>query len=391
MKFGLSDLGIVCALGCGKAEVLKNALGAPARGMQKSEDIIANSQTYLGIADFDLPKIANPRFNTRCNALALLAISQIEESIRAAISKFGAGRVGVVVGSSNTGMREFQKEHFLYTRQNSQTKPSAFHGELGNVAEFIADYFKIAAPSYVVSTACSSSAKALASAKKLLQNGVCDAVICGGADSICNFVVNGFAALGAISKTLANPFSKNRSGINIGEGAAIFLMQKEEAEVNLAAVGESSDAYHATSPDPSGAGAELSMRSALKEANLKPSDIQYVNLHGTGTVFNDAMEAGALRRVFGEETACSSTKPMTGHTLGAAGAIEAGLCHIMMSEMNEKNALLEHIYDGEYDEKLPRIALVSRGQSAKVKYALSNSFAFGGSNASVILEGQHGA
>ena len=380
-------MGIVCALGCGKAEVLKNALGSSVRGMQKSEDVIANSQTYLGVCDFELPKIENPRFDTRCNALALLAISQIEKSIRGAISKFGAGRVGVVIGSSNTGMREFQKEHFLHTKQNAQTKPSAFHGELGNVAEFIADYFEIAAPSYVVSTACSSSAKAFASAKKLLQNGVCDAVICGGADSVCNFVVNGFAALGAISKTLTNPMSKNRAGINIGEGAAIFLMQKDEARINLAAVGESSDAYHATSPDPSGAGAELSMRAALKEANLKPSDIQYINLHGTGTVFNDSMEAGAVWRVFGEDAACSSTKPMTGHTLGAAGAIEAGLCHIMMSGMNPENLLIEHVYDGEYDEKLPRINLVRRGQSAKVKYALSNSFAFGGSNASVILEG----
>ena len=379
-------MGIVCALGCGKAEVLKNALSSSVRGMQKSQDAIANSETFLGVCDFELPQIENPRHSTRCNALALLAISQIEESIRGAISKYGADRVGVVIGSSNTGMSEFQREHFFYTRQNSPKKPSAFHGELGNVAEFIADYFKIAAPSYVISTACSSSAKAFASAQKLLQNGVCDAVVCGGADSVCNFVVNGFASLGAISKTLANPMSKNRSGINIGEGAAMFLMQKGGSAINLAGVGESSDAYHATTPDPSGEGAALSMRAALANANLRPSDIQYVNLHGTGTVFNDSMEAKAVCEVFGGDVFCSSTKPMTGHALGAAGAIEAGLCYLMMSDMNGKNALIEHVYDGEYDESLPRINLARRGQAARVKYALSNSFAFGGSNASVILE-----
>ncbi|MBR4597725.1 MAG: beta-ketoacyl-ACP synthase [Opitutales bacterium] len=387
MKFGLSDLGIVCALGCGKAEVLKNALASSVRGMQKSGDVIANSETFLGVADFELPQIENSRHNTRCNALALAAALQIEDKIRGAISKYGAGRVGVVLGSSNTGMREFQREHFLYTMQNSQKRPSAFHGELGNVAEFIAGYFNLSAPSYVISTACSSSAKAFASAQNLLQSGVCDAVICGGADSICNFVVNGFYSLGAISKSLTNPMSKNRSGINIGEGAAIFLMQKEPAAINLAGVGESSDAYHATTPDPSGEGAMLSMRAALANSGFKPSDIQYVNLHGTGTAFNDSMEAKAVWQVLGGDVLCSSTKPMTGHTLGAAGAIEAGLCYLMMSDMNEKRAIIEHVYDGQYDENLPRINLAGGGLSARVKCALSNSFAFGGSNASVILEG----
>ena len=385
MNFGLSDLGIVCALGCGKEEVFKNAVSSSTAGMAKSESVIKGRQTFLGEANFPLPEIENPRRNTRCNRLALSAVLQIEKSVRNAIEKYGADRVGVVVGSSNTGMREFEEEYFYFSQKNSGKKPLACHGELGNVAEFISGYFNLSAPSYTVSTACSSSAKAFASAERLLKNNICDAVITGGADSVCKFVVNGFSALGAISSELANPMSANRSGINIGEGAAMFLLSRENSKIFLAGVGESSDAYHATSPDPTGDGAVLSMKNALKNAGLAPKDIDYINLHGTGTVFNDSMEAKAVYGVFKNEVLCSSTKALTGHALGAAGAVEAGLCWLMMSDLNKKNALIEHVYDGEFDRNIEPIALVGKNRFKSVKYALSNSFAFGGSNASVIL------
>ncbi len=385
MNFGLSDLGIVCALGCGKEEVLKNAASSSTAGMSKSETIIKGGQTFLGEANFPLPEIENPRWNTRCNRLALSAVLQIEHSVRCAVEKYGAGRVGVVVGSSNTGMREFEEEYFYFSQKNSPKKPLACHGELGNVAEFISGYFNLSAPSYTVSTACSSSAKAFASAERMIKNNVCDAVIVGGADSICKFVVNGFSALGAISPELSNPMSANRLGINIGEGAAMFLLSRENSQIFLAGVGESSDAYHATSPDPTGEGAVLSMRNALQNAGLAPQEIDYLNLHGTGTVFNDSMEAKAVYGVFKDEVLCSSTKALTGHSLGAAGAVEAGLCWLMMSDLNKENALIEHVYDGEFDKKIAPISLVGKNMFKKVKYALSNSFAFGGSNASVIL------
>ncbi len=386
MKFALSDLGIVCALGCEKNQVLKNVLSSSVEGMVKSDTIIKEHQTFLGQVSCSLPSIENPYYNTRCNQLALKAVMEIEHSILEAISKYGSDRVGVVIGSSNTGMREFQQEHFLYSQNLSTSKPSAWHGELGNCADFLRDYLKLTSPCYVISTACSSSAKAFASAQNLLRSNVLDAVIVGGADSVCNFVVNGFFALGAISSTLTNPMSKNRSGINIGEGAAIFLMTKEDAPINLLSVGESSDAYHITSPDPSGEGAVLSMLDALKKAGIKSEDIDYLNLHGTGTTFNDSMEAKAVYKVFGEHLKCSSTKAMTGHTLGAAGAIEAGLCYLMMSDLNSQSQLIPHVFDEIYDDKFSKISLVGKNEFAKVKYALSNSFAFGGSNASVILE-----
>ncbi|MBE6414653.1 MAG: beta-ketoacyl-ACP synthase [Verrucomicrobiaceae bacterium] len=386
MKFALSDLGIVCALGCGKNEVLKNALSASVVGMVKSDSVIKGSQTVLGEVSCSLPEISNSYYDTRCNQLALKAVLEIESCILDAISKYGKDRVGVVIGSSNSGMREFQNEYYLYSRCNNINKPLACHGELGNCADFLREYFKLTAPSYTISTACSSSAKAFASAQNLLKNNVVDAVIVGGADSICNFVVNGFSALGAISTNLTNPMSVNRSGINIGEGAGIFLMTKESASINLLSVGESSDAYHITSPDPSGEGAKLSMLDALKKANLQPSQIDYLNLHGTGTLFNDSMESKAVNSVFGENLKCSSTKAMTGHTLGAAGAIEAGLCYLMMSDLNSTKQLLPHVFDGNLDDKISRISLVDNCEYANVKYVLSNSFAFGGSNASVILE-----
>jgi 3-oxoacyl-[acyl-carrier-protein] synthase-1 len=228
--------------------------------------------------------------------------------------------------------------------------------ELGTPALYLKARLGVAGPAYTVSTACSSSTKTFAAARRLISSGLCDAVVTGGVDSRCRFAMNGFHALGALSEGRCRPLAEDRDGINLGEGVAIFAVERAElspGKVVVKGVGESSDAYHATAPDPEGRGAEAAMRLALDDAGMQPGDVDYVNLHGTGTFANDAMELKAVERVFGS-VRYESTKNLTGHCLGAAGAVEAAICAL-------------------------------RIENGDVRAALSNSFAFGGSNASVVL------
>ena len=192
----------------------------------------------------------------------------------------------------------------------------------------------------------------------------------------------------ALSPRRTRPLAADRDGINLGEGAAIFIMRRGGLGegVSLMGVGESSDAYHLTAPDPQGGGAEASMRAALADAGLEPGDIDYVNLHGTGTTYNDTMECAAVLRVFGTAVACSSTKPLTGHCLGAAGAIEAALCYLALKR---GEGAPPHAVDG-VDRSLAPFPVPAVGDATALKTALSNSFAFGGSNATVILGWERG-
>jgi 3-oxoacyl-[acyl-carrier-protein] synthase-1 len=217
-----------------------------------------------------------------------------------------------------------------------------------------------------------------------------DAAVVGGADTLCRMTVGGFAALEAMSSGLCNPFSRNRDGINIGEAAAAFLLTHEPAPVQLLGVGESSDAYHISAPDPEAGGALMAMRAALNDAALSPADISYVNLHGTGTGLNDSMEGKAVNALFGADTPCSSTKAMTGHTLGAAAACEAAFLWLTLHPTyNPDGRLPPHLWDGDVDPSIPPLALADAdtrlphrtGQVAM----LSNSFAFGGSNVALVL------
>ena len=227
----------------------------------------------------------------------------------------------------------------------------------------------------------------MASAARLLNMGICDAVLSGGVDSLCAFTVAGFAALESVSVARCNPFSANRNGINIGEGAALFLMTRDEATVSLRGWGESSDGYHISAPDPSGNGARSAIEQALARAGLAPAQCDYINLHGTATVQNDAMEGRVIAALFGDQVALSSTKPFTGHALGAAGAVEAGLCWLAMQDNNPQGCLPPHLWDGVADAQLPSLNLLPPGARLghPLRWALSNSFAFGGANASLLL------
>ncbi|MCB0337394.1 MAG: beta-ketoacyl-ACP synthase, partial [Bdellovibrionales bacterium] len=261
--------------------------------------------------------------------------------------------------------------------------------ELGSVADGLRDLYGLEGISLTVSTACSSSAKAFKTARLLLQSNVADAVLVGGVDSLCEMTLRGFHSLELTASQLCNPFSRNRDGINIGEGAAIFVLTKETGGIQLLGVGESSDAYHMSAPEPSGQGAIAAMHAALKEAELTPDDIRYLNLHGTGTAHNDSAESRAVEAVFTDcLPACSSSKPLFGHTLGAAGAIELGVCWSLFDEERSGIAFPVHVWDGVQDSELPRLPLIAESHvqdRVGPCYCMSNSFAFGGSNCSVVL------
>jgi 3-oxoacyl-[acyl-carrier-protein] synthase-1 len=238
---------------------------------------------------------------------------------------------------------------------------------------------------YTISTACSSSAKAFASAARLFAAGFCDAAIVGGVDSLCLLTLNGFDALESLSPERCNPFSANRRGINIGEGACVFVVSRRPSAIRLCGVGESSDGYHISAPDPSGRGAEAAIRAALADAGAHPGDVGYVNLHGTATPKNDEMESEVMARVFGLDVPCGSTKSLIGHTLGAAGAQELGLCWLLLGDVNAARRLPAHGWDGVRDSRVPPINLVGAGASFEREVFVSNSFAFGGSNAALAI------
>jgi len=391
--FHLSTPGVICALGAGVAE-LRAALAADVPlGVSACDDVLPGRSLHLGRVQADLPAVdaLPPQHRSRNNALLLAALAQIRPQVDAAVQRFGAARIGVVLGTSTSGIGD--AEAAVLERAATGALPPRFDGrqqEMGSSALMLADHLGLNGPAHVISTACSSSAKALASAARLLAADVCDVVLCGGADSLCRFTVSGFAALESISEERCQPMSAARHGINIGEAAALFLMSREPldeaADVRLAGWGETSDAHHISAPDPSGQGALNAMRAALNRAGLEPQAIDYLNLHGTATPQNDAMESRAVAELFGTGLPCSSTKPLTGHTLGAAGALEAALCWLTLAD-NAQGRLPPHWWNGERDPALPGISLVQPGQmlGRAPRAALSNSFAFGGSNIALVL------
>lgn len=357
MTFSLDCIYTASALGRGNAETLENLRARQAPGLTKIAGDIPGRPIWFGCVPGQLPEIAETRWNLRTNRLLKLAVSSSSDKFDTLRARYGAARIGIVLGASNTGVDE--AERFVDQWLDEGEKPVAFDFsalELGTPALYLKTLLGTEGPAYVVSTACSSAAKAFGAARRLLSCGICDAVVTGGVDGRCRFAMNGFHALGALSAGRCRPLAEDRDGINLGEAVALFVLERDRgAGPSLLGVGESSDAYHATAPDPAGAGAEAAMRAALEDAALAPSEIDYVNLHGTGTQANDAMEMKAVRRVFGERLPhFESTKSLTGHCLGAAGAVEAAICALL-------------------------------AESGACRTALSNSFAFGGSNASIIL------
>ncbi|MEK0267557.1 beta-ketoacyl-ACP synthase [Stenotrophomonas rhizophila] len=385
----LNELGMICALGADRAEVRDGLFAAQPGGLRDNAAILPGRTLALGevhapLSDLSALPVA---LRGRNNGLLDAALEQIREGVAAAVARFGAARVAVIIGTSTSGIGE--SENALRTHHRDGVWPVDFHyaqQEMGTAARFVRERIGSTGPAWTISTACSSSAKALMSAARLLQAGAVDAVVAGGADSMCRFTVAGFSALESVSAARCNPFSVNRNGINIGEGAALFLMTREPGPVRLSGWGESSDAHHMSAPDPQARGAIDAMQQALDRAGLTAAQIDYVNLHGTATGHNDAMESQAVAAVLGTQVPASSTKPLTGHTLGASGAIEAALCWMTLAD-NPDQQLPTHWWDGQADDALPALALVAPGTRAAqpLRHVLSHSFAFGGSNAVLAL------
>lgn len=391
MNTYLNALGVMCSLGTGKTAVAEALFAGDDRSIHREQGWIPDREPPLGSVHAELPSVPDALIHrdNRNNRLLLAAALEIESDIRSAIARYGHARIGVVLGTSTTGIEEATHGVGAYRRDGAWPVDYRYsHQELGAPAEFIAEWLALSGPCYGISTACTSGARALLSAQRLLRLGLCDAVLCGGVDTLCRLAINGFHALEAVDLQRCDPFSKHRRGINIGEAAALFLMTRETGPVQLLSVGASSDAYHMSSPDPQGTGACKAMHDALLRAGLDASHIDYINLHGTATEHNDSMESAAVAAVFGHDVPCSSTKSLTGHTLAAAGALEAAFCWLSLTDARPERRLPPHVWDGEADPALPRLRFTRVGDhlpAGRRRYVMSNSFAFGGNNAALIL------
>lgn len=376
----------ICALGNDIQSISARLFSDQPSPLVKTDVYSASRSLPLGLVA-DLP----PSADTRNNSLLHAAVAPIRAEIDALKQRFGANRIGVVLGSSTSGIAEGEAAVAHHLQHGKL--PAAYHyrqQEIAAPSTYVATELGLTGPAWTISTACTSGAKAIASGARLLQLGVCDAVIVGGADSLCKLTVEGFLSLAAVSDELCNPFSLNRKGINIGEAAALMILSREPGLVRLAGVGETSDAHHISAPEPEGRGAEAAMRAALVQAGLAATDIGYINLHGTATEQNDRMESLAVARVFSDNPAiaCSSTKSLTGHTLGAAGALEAVFCYLSL--VRDDGQIPPQMGDGLTDPQLATLAgLGVRQLNQPLHYAMSNSFAFGGNNISLILERSH--
>lgn len=349
--------------------------------------------TYIG----EVPKVDETQlpdhlqdFDCRNNRLALLGLKQdgFGDAVQAIKTRYGAQRIGVFLGTSTAGILQTE---LAYRRRDPESGalPADFiyrttHNTF-SVADFVRQYFALSGPAVVVSSACSSSAKVFASARRMLEADLIDAALVGGVDSLCLTTLYGFNSLGLTSDSACRPFDAQRNGISIGEAAAFALLERASADFNgdeilLLGTGESSDAYHMSSPHPEGLGAQKAMREALQRAGMQPQDIDYINLHGTATPSNDAAEGKAVAEVFGAATPCSSTKGATGHTLGAAGALEAVICALALQH--------DFIPGGVNTTQLdPTLALdyVLPNRQQPLRRVLSNSFGFGGTNCSLVF------
>lgn len=329
-------------------------------------------------------------YDCRNNRLAQLCLEQdgFVEATEAAREKYGAARIGVFMGTSTSGILQTE---LAYRHLDPQTGalPADFHyAETQNsysLAGFVSHYLGLTGPSFVVSSACSSSAKVFANALRMMAAGVCDAAVVGGVDSLCLSTLYGFNSLGLVSRFPCRPYDAERDGISVGEGAGFVLIERATAAdaadpMFLLGVGESSDAYHMSTPHPEGLGAILAMQRALDSAGLQAGDIDYINLHGTATKSNDASEGKAVADVFGDKVPCSSTKGWTGHLLGAAGITEAIIAMLAV----EHGFIPGSVNTQQLD---PAIAIDYRIENGggKIRRALSNSFGFGGSNCSLVL------
>lgn len=382
-----SAVGMINALGNQIDDIAQNLVADCAPGFSLQDPwLVSRKPVWLGQVAGALPEVppSLSLHRSRNNQLLMAALEQIRPEVDRAISHYGKTRVAVVMGTSTSGIAE--GEEAVRFSQSAGIFPESYdyqQQELGDPSQFLGKLLGLGGAAYTLSTACSSSARAIISGQRLIEAGLADAALVGGADSLCRLAINGFASLEALSDGRCKPFSSERDGINIGEGAALILLTREPSSIALLGVGESSDAWHMSAPHPQGEGAERAMRMALDQAAMTPEELGYINLHGTATEQNDRVEALAVQRLCGDLVPCSSTKHLTGHTLGAAGAMEAALSWLLLS----RGMLLpaQDFSQCQPDATLGSFGLITEPQPLQKMTILSNSFAFGGNNASILL------
>ncbi len=376
------------AVGLGR-QALFEAMAAGLSGLKRNDFPGCELDTCIGSVD-GVETVVLPEtlaaFDCRNNRLAYLALQQdgFADAVDELKQRYPASRIGVFLGTSTSGIGRTEQ---AYRDRDPQTGRLAEFDYLKvhntfSLADFVQRLFGLDGPAHVVSTACSSSAKVFASAWRQIQAGLCDAAIVGGVDSLCLTTLYGFNSLELVSREPCRPWDRRRNGISIGEGAGFAVLESRPAgaaEIGLLGFGESSDAYHMSSPHPEGKGAAQAMTKALACAQLAPAEIDYVNLHGTATRANDAAEDLAVTAVAGR-VRCSSTKGWTGHTLGAAGIIGAATACLCI----EQGFLPASLHTTEPDPGLSANILLHNTE-ARVTNVLVNAFGFGGSNCSLLI------
>ena len=382
----ITAMGVVSALGQGAASH-GEALMARRSGLRPNDFDPAVGGWIgraSGVEDHVLPDhLAG--FDCRNNRLADMALHTdgFAERVAEARARYGAERIAVILGTSTSGVLAAEKAYCERDTTGALPPDFAYQKtqDIFSLASFVRTALELCGPAFVISTACASSARGFIDAANLIRTGLCDAAVVGGADSLCRMTLQGFQALELISPTPCRPCAADRSGISIGEAAGFALLEREgSGGLALLGAGASSDGYHMSSPHPEGRGAVAAMRAALAAAGLAPEAIDWINLHGTGTRANDAMEDLAVASLFGSAVPCSSTKGWTGHTLGACGILETVLAAQCM-----QNGFIAGCLDVEQPDPGFRAQVATGNWERPVRRVLSNSFGFGGVNCSLVL------
>ena len=381
--------GFACksALGLTEEESVKNLSEGTDICLRERVGFLPGGQkAYLA----EIPLYPDPlnRHDCRANRLLNECLNDIRPLIDEMMECYSPDRIGAVIGTSTSAITDVENEVLsAECEKNGELKYDPRVSEIGNISAFISDRLAITGPSYSIATACSSGGRAFVSASALLESGACDAVLVGACDTLSKITVSGFFALGALDTGRCHPLCDDRAGINIGEGVGITILTREPLKsgyvMKLLGTGSSTDGYHISAPEPEGHGAKTAIRLALMDAGLSPEDIGYVNLHATGTVLNDAMEHKVIRDVFGDRVPVSGTKHLTGHTLGAAGVVEAYIAYLIFRHGMKLPAIgyLSHMPSHEFDD----IHLVKEPEDLQKPVIMSNNFAFGGNNISLIF------
>jgi 3-oxoacyl-[acyl-carrier-protein] synthase I len=388
----LSNFTATSCIGRGTAQTLESVVGERS-GLAPCRFESVRLETHVGeVADVDAQGLPQEwrRWDCRNNRLAEIGLRQdgFAEAVEEAARRYGRARVGMFLGTSTAGILQTE---LAYRARDPVTGalPEAFdyagtHNTF-SVADYLRRRLRLEGPAVVVSCACASSAKVFGAAQRMIEAGLIDAALVGGVDSLCLTTLYGFHSLQLCAAGPCRPFDVARDGISIGEAAAFALLERPSGrtssnDVLLLGVGESNDAYHMSAPHPEGRGARLAMEAALRDARLEPGAIDYINLHGTGTPSNDRSESHAVTGVFGAATPCSSTKGATGHTLGAAGGLEA-----VISALALQHSLMPGGVNTEHVDETLTAHYIRHNRSAALMRVLTNSFGFGGTNCSLIL------